>query len=65
MTALEAWDPKIVSYEDSINPNWTKEERILFELKSGHFMVAKEDPWTQAEVDAVWSRRKTPVSQNQ
>ena len=65
MTALEAWDPKIVSYEDFINPNWTKEERLLFELKSDHFMVDAEDPWTQADVDAAWSRRNTPTAVSQ
>ena len=56
MTAPEAWDPKIVSYEDSIDPNWTKEERLMFEFKSGHFTVEEGDQWSQAEVDAVWAR---------
>ena len=65
MTASDAWAPKIQSFEDSINPNWTREERILFELKSGDFMVAERDPWTQAEVDAAWSRRNTPTSVSQ
>ena len=65
MTAYEAWDPKIQSYADAINPNWTKEERLLFELKSSHFNVEEGDPWTQAEVDAVRSRRNTPTAVSQ
>ena len=65
MTALEARDPKIVSYEESINPNWSKEERLMFELKSGHFTVEEGDPWTQAEVNAAWTRINTPTAVSQ
>ena len=65
MTTLEAWDPKIQSYEDLINPNWSKEERLFFELKSDHFTVEEVDLWTQAEVDAAWARRNTPTAVSQ
>ena len=65
MTAPEAWDPKIVSYGDLINPNWSNEERLIFEQKSGNFTVEEADLWTQAAVDAAWARQKAPTAVSQ
>ena len=64
MTAPESWDPKIVSYGDVINPDWSKELRHIFELRhGGHFTVEVDDsPWTQAEIDAEWARQKAPTN---
>ena len=64
MTAPESRDPKIVSYGDVINPDWSKELRFIFELRhGGHFTVEESDsPWTQAEIDAEWARQKAPTN---
>ena len=67
MTAPESWDPKIVSYGDVINPDWSKELRPIFEIRHwGHFTVEEGDsPWTQAEIDAEWARQKAPTNVTQ
>ena len=62
MTAPEAWENKVYSIEEAMG-HLSNKERLTVELERfGHFTVGEEGRWTQAEIDAEWSRLHPPSS---
>ena len=50
---------EIISFGDLVNPDWSKEKRLVYSVQYfGRFYPGKDSDWTQEEVDAEWSRQQ-------
>ena len=55
--------PKVYETLGDYMSEMNDQERLTFELERfGHFTVEEGDRWTQAEIDAEWSRLHPPSS---
>ena len=50
---------EIISFGDLVNPDWSKEKRLVYTIQYlGHFYPGEDSDWTQEEVDAEWARQQ-------
>ena len=50
---------EIISFGDLVNPDWSKEKRLVYSVQYfGHFYPGEDSDWTQEEVDAEWARQQ-------
>ena len=59
-TSRSASSPsEIISFGDLVNPDWSKEKRLVYSVQYiGHFYPGEDSDWTQEEVDAEWARQQ-------